>query len=179
MGTQHQFLCSSVWREGSEREQCCCVASGGLPGTLPISSHFTHSMCVTGTLVVSPRVSGFVYVLRPCGPFKRILLKIQQFLMLPQLPLVFTTRSHGDLFSWHWNTGLCSLAWSWDCWLPRYPSQFLPTTCECGTTSSAPLLPLCAALHPLVSLPVSTPPTHLDECGFKSLVVRLPYSLIF
>ena len=41
--------------------------------------------------------SGFVNVLRLCRPFKHSLLKIQQFLSLPQPLLVFTTRIYGDL----------------------------------------------------------------------------------
>ena len=120
-------LCGSVWGEGSERGLCHYLASGGLPGCHTFSSHFTHSPYVTSALlaialVLNPRVGGFVYVLRPCGPFKQSFLKIQQFLPLPQLPLVFIGRSYGDLSSWCWNPGLCGLAWGWDCSLPRYPS---------------------------------------------------------
>ena len=37
--------------------------------------------------------------------------------------------------------------------------------------------PCCT--RPLPQLPVSAPPTGLDECFLNSLVVRLPYSLIF
>ena len=47
-------------------------------------------------------------------------------------------------------------------------------------------LPLCPVLQPqpcqescLPQLPISAPPTGLDECFFSSLVVGLPYSLIF
>ena len=70
-----------------ERGQCCCLASGGLPSTRPISSHFTHFPYVTGTflavaLVVIPRVGRFAYVLSPCGPFKWTLLRNQPFLPL-------------------------------------------------------------------------------------------------
>ena len=85
--------------------QCRCLASAGLPGTCPISNHFTHFPFVTGALpavalVVNPRVGGFAYILSLCGPFKQTLLKIQQFLLPPQPPLVFTARSYGDLSSW-------------------------------------------------------------------------------
>ena len=107
----HHFM--SVWGECSERGLCHCLASGGLLDTCPISSHFTH--CATGalpavTLVLNPRVGGFTYILRPCGPFKWSFLKIWQFLPSPQSPLVFTARSHENLFSQCWNPWLCSLA---------------------------------------------------------------------
>ena len=61
------------------------------------------------------------------------------------------------------------------------PPDFLSTIHECGVVHSAAAtaspchtasLGLSAQLHDSAS------PTHLDECGFfKSLVVRLPYSL--
>ena len=85
-------------------------------------------------------------------------------------------------------TGLRSLAWGWDSLLPSCPSQFLSTTCECGTSCSTCICCCCfstatTSLHHTVSslplLPVSTPLTRLDECFFKSLVVGPPYCLIF
>ena len=80
-------------REGSERGQCCCLVSGGLPRTHPISNYFTHFLYATGVLlavalVVIPSLGGFAYVLGPCGPFKWTLLRNQQFLLPPQPPLV-------------------------------------------------------------------------------------------
>ena len=61
--------------EGSERGQCYCLASRGLSGTCPISSHFPHFPYVTGilpavSLVVNPRVGGLMYILSACGCFK-------------------------------------------------------------------------------------------------------------
>ena len=89
-----------------------------------------------------------------------------------------TARSNGDLDSLYWNPRLCSLPWDWDCSLPRYPSWFLFTTRECGTTYACSTT---ASLHNYISSCLSAPspclcsPTHLDECGFfKSLVVGLP-----
>ena len=119
------WLC--VGWEGLERGWCYCLASGGLPRTHTISSQFTHSLYVTGTLpavalVVNPRVGWFTYVLRLCGPFKQSLLKIWQFLPLPKPLLDFTASSYQHLSFWHWNSGLWGLAWDWDCLLPRYPS---------------------------------------------------------
>ena len=172
--------------EGSERWQCYCLASGALPGTCSISSHFTHSLYVTGGLPVvflvpNPRTGWFAYVLRLCGLFKQSLLKIQQFLLPPQPPLIFTSRTYGDLSSQCWNTGMYGLAWGWGRSLPRYSSQFLSTTCKCGTACSAAATSLHHTMSPSLSscccLHVSAPPTQLDECGFsKLLVFRLPYS---
>ena len=124
-----------------EKGQYCCLASGCLPGTCHISSYFTQSPYTTGALpavalVVNPRVGGFAYILSPCGPFKWTLLKIQQFLLPPLSLLMFTVRSYGDLSSWCWNPGLCSLAWGWDHLLLRCPFQFLSSTCERGTAHS-------------------------------------------
>ena len=72
------------------------------------------------------------------------------------------------------------------------PLQFLPvylcvppglSMCECGATGSIShhlvgSTSRCTSSPP--QLPISAPPTGLDECFFFiSLVVRLPYSLIF
>ena len=194
VGQPTSLLWGSVWEEGSGRGQCHSLAFGGcpfypfLPIICPISSHFTHFLYVTGALpavalVLCPRVGGFVYVVSSCRPFIWSLLKVQEFLPLPSPLLVFIARSYGDLSSWHWDHGLCSLAWGWDHLLPRYPSWVLPTAHECGTVySAAPITsPRCTASRCLSThLCNSTPPTHLHECGFfKSLVVVLPYSSIF
>ena len=162
--------------EGSEKGRCHCLASGGLtgrklsPGTHPDSSHFTFSLCTTCglpavALGLNPRAGGSVWVQSPCGCFKRSLLKIWCFFFLsPRPPLVFTVRSYRDLSSWRWTTGvLGGLVWGWDHSLPRYPSRFLSTTHECGTTHSStslshsmtlPLLPIwmnVASLNPWLS----------------------------
>ena len=102
-----------------------------------------------------------------CRPFNWRLLRIPQFLPLPQsLTGVFIARSYRDLSSWYWNHGLGGLVWAWDPLLPRYPSQFLSTTRGYGTAYSC--------------LQVFAHPTCLAECDFfNSLVVGLPYSLIF
>ena len=65
------WLC--VYRGGVKEETVSLLTSEGLPGTCPISSHFTHFLYVTGTppaaaLVVVPRVCGSVYV--PGSPEK-------------------------------------------------------------------------------------------------------------
>ena len=95
-------------------------------------------------------------------------------------PLVFIARSYKDLSSWHWNPGLCGLAWGWDSLLPRHPSWSLSTTRECGTAHAAAVTTSpCHTMFPclLSCLHVST---HLDECGFfKSLVMGPSHSSIF
>ena len=113
-----------------------------LPGLCPVSSHFTYFLYAIGAPlavapVVIPRVGRFVDVLSPGGSFKQTLLRNWQVLLLFQSPLDFTAITWGALPSWHWNSGLCGLAWGWDSSLQKYPSQFLSTTCECGTTSYA------------------------------------------
>ena len=116
---------------------CYCLAFRWLPGTCPVSSHFT--LYVTGTppavvLVLNPRVSGFPYLVRLCRPCKQSFLKIWQFLPLFQPPFIFTASRHGDLSYWLWNPGLCGQALGLDHLIPRYPSRFLSTTRERGTT---------------------------------------------
>ena len=177
MGQPTPQLCGSVWEEDSERKLCRCLASGGLPGTRPPSSYSTQSLRVTGTLPavalgLNPRAGGCAYVLRLCGPFKWSFLKILQFLLPSQQPPWFLQPEVMEIYL----SGLYSLAWGWDHLLPRYPSQFLSTTHECGiahahsTTAAASLPCLC----------LSFLPTHLDDCGFfKSLVLGLLHSSIF
>ena len=67
-------------------------------------------------------------------------------------------------------------------WVVRSVSLWLFPPGECGTAQSASHHLARSTSHSLVSswLPVSAPPTGLDECfSFISLVVRLPYSSIF
>ena len=79
-----------------------------------------------------------------------------------------------------WNPGLHGLSHS-----PDVPPSL--SACECGTALPASrclahLCPSAATLLQVLStkLPMSAPPTSLDECFFfNSLVVRLPYSSIF
>ena len=124
-----------------------------------------HLPCATGALpavvfMLNPSGGGSAYVLSPCKPLKRSLQKILQFLPLPQPLLVFTVRSYGALSSWHWDSGLCVLTWGWDHLLPRYPSQFLSTTHECGTTPSS-----AAFLRRTTSLRISACVYPSCPCG--------------
>ena len=99
-----------------------------------------------------------------CEFFKRNCLGLQKFLPPIQSLLLFATRSCGDLSSWHWNPGLGSLVWGWDSLLLRYPSWIF-------------ICHMCVWDQPII---VCVPPTSLDGCGFfNSIVVRLPFNLIF
>ena len=65
------------------------------------------------------------------------------------------------------------------CMVCLAPQLFLPVCLHANV--GPPTLPAAALSHILSTwLPVSVPPTSLDECFFfNSLVVGLPYSLIF
>ena len=77
-----------------------------------------------------------------CGSFKINCLGIQRFLPLTQSPLVFITRSYGDLTSWHRNPGLGG---SWcRAWTPRFqdisPNFYPPHVSEEPAHSTPPPL---------------------------------------
>ena len=141
-------------REGIERGQCCCLASGVLSGKklssgiCPDARQFNFSPYTTGAL---PAVS----VLKPRGSEsvspKRRLLRTPQFLPPLQPPLASTARSYGNFSSWQWNPGLGSLVWGLDPLLLKYPSQFLSTTRGYGTACSTSL-GLCVSLYISTSL---------------------------
>ena len=159
----HHFvaLCGEkAWR-GVNRH---CLASGGLHHTHPISSHFSHFLYGTGALpavalVLNPRVGTSVYVPSSCVPFKQSLLKIQQFLLPPQPPLVFTARSYWVLSSRHWNPWLCSLAWTRITHSQGIPPDFHPPYVIVGSSLLLSLLPLCTTpcLCASLLLPTSYP----------------------
>ena len=126
------------------------------------------------------RVGGFVYVLGPCGSLQQTLLWGWEFLLLPQPSQVFSVRGFEALFP---------MLESWVAWSILLPSCSYWFIClqmlDCPLHQPLLFLPrsssLCLVVRVLsAQLPVSTPPTGLDECFFfNSLVVRLPYSLIF
>ena len=131
-----------------------CVGGGLREGPMPLPGfwQFAHHLpCVIDTLpavaqVLNPRGGGSAYILSLWRPFKGSFLKIQQFLLSPQSPLVFTDRSYGDLSSWHWNPELCHLAWGWDACSQGIPPNFNPPQVNVGL----PILllpPLCPSPH--------------------------------
>ena len=165
-----------------------CMWGRGPRGTMPLApfSAVFKSLPPLPTSKLGPsgadsRVGGFVYILGPCGSLQRSQESLWhwEFLPLPpQLPQVFSVREF-DTITLHWTPGLCGLSCS-PVVLPGLSAG------KCGTTQSAICylywsykLPPCRKSS-LPWLPVSAPPTGLDECFFfKSLVVGLPYSLIF
>ena len=154
------WLCGG---EGSKKRQHHCLAFGDLLSIHPISSHFTHSLYVTGALpavalVVNPRVDRFAYVLSPCGPFKWTLLKIRQFLLPPQ--------PHWFLY-------------------PDVMGIYLPgaRTLGCEVWPGAGIPPNIYLPHVSVGLPVRQPlPLHTTPhhttpplCASLSISVTLPF----
>ena len=138
------------------------------------------------------RVGGFVYILGPCGPLQRTLLRDCKFLPSPQPPQVFPVRGCEAMF---FHAGILGCAvclapqlllpvyWHADVGLPGLPATALLVPVHLLPPAAAsPASPPVAILLCILSaqLPISAPPTGLDECFFfDSLVVGLPYSLIF
>ena len=80
-----------------------------------------------------------------CGFFKRNCLGLQQFLPPTQSPLVFAARNYGDLYSWHWDSGLVGPGFrlgllAFEILLPN----FYPPHLDVGPahSTSLPLLPV-------------------------------------
>ena len=89
------------------------------------------------------------------------------------IPRGFYSQSYEVLFSQCWNPGLHGLGL-------LIPQLFLPIFIFTQTWGNLVHQPLPYHMSSLPWIPISTPPTNLDECFFfNSLVVRLPYSLIF
>ena len=174
---------------------CVCVAGGSERGTVhlaqlsphvqslhpfPVNDWWPSSCCPSG----GSRSGWICEHSRTMGSFKLTFLRKQQFLLLPQCPLVFTARSYEASFFWCWNPGLRGLARISGS--PGVPPGFYllhmnvgpPTPLATTTATSLPHCVLSAGSMCLHWLPVSAPPTYLDEYFFK-LVVGLSYSSIF
>ena len=118
-------------------------------------------------------VGGFVYILGPCGSVQRTLLCSWEFLLLLSQPLqVFSV------------SGLRLYFPELELWVALSvtspPAAAWPASCTLAHSapqSTISLGPPAATLLRVLStlLPVSAPPTCLDECvSFISLVVGLP-----
>ena len=153
------------WEEGSEREQCCLL------GSWLAFSHFpaTHKQ-------IGPVWSWFpggwvcVHSRTPCLPPTDSPVKLG-------VPLTAVTPI--GLYSHRFWCFIFLALEPWFAWsvsLPRFSSQFI---CMRMLVHPVHQLPHCLSSS-MPWLPISTPPTNLDECFFfNSLVVRLPYSSIF
>ena len=180
----------SLWCSPGRGNPCCpssvpascdAVCRGGVQeGTVlvvPLSASFQILPSLL-TIKLGPsgadsRGGGFVYILGPCGSLQWTLLWGWEFLpLLPQPPQVFSVRGFEALFP---HTGALG------CLVYLTPQLLLPVYLH--TNVGPPSPQATARLGPPVfsaQLPVSTPPTGLDECFFfNSLVVGLPHSFIF
>ena len=174
-------LCRDAVRGGgAEREHWRFLHSAGL-----------QSLPLLPTIKVGPsgagsRVGGLVHTLGFCVSLQRTLLWGWEFLLLPpQPPLVPSIRGsrpylpelepwvvlsaliphHSSRFIYARMWGLPAAAWPAP--FHKSPPRWVLQTPPCRESC-------------LPRLPISTPPTGLDECFFFiSLVVILPYSLIF
>ena len=167
VGQPVSLLCGSVWGEGSERGQCCCLASGGFPGrklspsTCPFSSPYATCALPAVALVLKPRGGGSAWVPSLCGPFKRSLLIIWQFLPLPQPHWFLQPEAIGIYLS-----GTGSLV-VWVVWFVAGipPEVSLPTFIH--PTWMWDCLLCCLVLPPLCTIPAAarlSMPFHLSPC---------------
>ena len=119
-------------------------------------------------------VGGFVHLLAPCGSLQQTLLWGWEFLPPPLLPQVFSVSGIEASFP-HTVTLGCVFYLISQLFLPVYLHRNVgPPSPQAAISPGPP----AAALPRVLStrLPVSTPPTSLDECFFfNSLVVGLPY----
>ena len=119
-----------------------------------------------------------MHALGPCGSLQRTLLRLRVSPAAASTPTGVFNQRFEALFPLCWNSGLGSLS-------PGPPAAASPPICSFARPapqSATSLGPPAAALLCVLSarLPVSAPPTGLVECFFfNSLVVGLPYSLIF
>ena len=145
-----------------------------------VTSSATHKQI--GTSGADSQGGGFVYILGPCGslnelscgtgsfshclkPHKFFQSKVLRFYIPMLEPWVMWSVSLPICSSWFILTQM------WD----HQPPPHLPRS----SNHHLAACPLSPSFPSLPQLHVPTPPTGVDECFFNSLVVGLPYSLIF
>ena len=181
----------------------CCIWGMGREGAMvlaPLSAGF-QSLPLLPTIKLGPsgadsRVDGFVHAPGPCGSLQWSLLWGWEFLLLPpQPPWVFSIRGLRLYFptlkpwvAWSASLPCCSsqfiYMWIWGHRVCQPPpcgvcqlQPGLPRSTICHLSESTSRRLAANPLHP--QLPISAPPSGLDECFFFiSLVVRLPYSSV-
>ena len=167
---------------------CCGAVCGGdvQEGTVPLVRLLAgfKSLPLFPTSKFGPsgadsQVDGFVYIVGPCGSLQWTLLWGWEFILLPQPPQVFPVRGFEVLFS-HIGSLCCAVCLAPLLSLPVYPYENVGLPSLPAAASPDPILqpPPCCEFSP-PWLPISTPPTSLDESFFNSLVVGLPYVSIF
>ena len=157
---------------------CGAVCRGGVQkGTIPFAelSVVSLSLPPLPTSKLGPSgaeswVSGFVYILGSYGSPQRVLLRGWEFLPLLQPPHFFQSEVLRLYFPCAETLG-CMVCLASQLFLPVYPHTNMgPLTCQplpCQESSPPHLL-------------ISIPSTGQDECSFfNSLVIGLPFSLIF
>ena len=124
---------------------------------------------------------GFVYVLGPCGSLQWTLLSGWEFLLLqPQPPQVFSISGLRLYFPTlgPWVAPSVSIPSCSSRFICMWMLDHLVWNPKSTTLPGPPATALLWVLS--TQLPVSTPPTGLNECFFfTSLVVGCPYSSIF
>ena len=153
--------------ERLEREQCHLLSS-----QLALSNFICYPQANWALLV-----GRFVYVIGPCGSLQWTLLWGWEFLPPPQPPQIFSVRGFEALFP-HAGTLGYVVCLTPQLFLPVYPhtNTGLPGL-QAAVLPAQVLQPLpCCEFSP-PQLPISTPPTSMDECFFfNSLVVGLPFA---
>ena len=149
-----------------------------------LSSHFP-SLPLLPTSDLYPScadacVGGLVYVLEPCGPLQWYSPVRRAVSSAAATPQVFTTRGFEAFLPGARTLG-CAVCLAPQRFLPVYPHANVgPPTPPAAASPTPVLQPLPCLVSSPPQLPISTPPTSLDECFFfNSLVVRLPCSSIF
>ena len=121
-----------------------------------------------------------MYFLGPSGSLQGTLLVRLGVSPTATAPQVFSVRGFEVLFPCTGTLG-CAVCLTPQLFLPVYSHTNVGPPARPATTSPALVLQLqpCLVSSP-PRLPISTPPTGLDECFFfNSLVVKLPYGSIF
>ena len=181
MATHFADLWCSMWGRGPRRNNATTPLarlSAGFHSLPPLL------MSILGPSGADSWVGGFVCLLGACWSLQQTLPWGWEFLPLPpQLPQMFSEALRLNfpvLEPWvaqSVSIPSCSsqfiCMWMWDHSVPNLPPCWV---CQ------LPLGPPATALPWVLStwLPISAPPTGLDECFFfNSFVVGLPYSSIF
>ena len=152
-----------------------------LHSLLDFSHSLRHPQSNWALLVLIPEWVGLCTLKAPVGLSNKLSCEAGSFSCCRLNPDGCFPSEVCGFISLSWSPGLHGVSHS-----PAVPPGL--SSFECGTTCSTShrrldcLGPPATTLPQVLSaqLPISTPPTSLDECFFFiSLVVQLPYSLIF